>query len=63
VFSAGKSVEGRDLTGIHIWGSGGKGSKKGVVLHGTVRKYMVECNGSVAKGLLCIQTLENGSQQ
>ncbi|KAF2650456.1 hypothetical protein K491DRAFT_608767 [Lophiostoma macrostomum CBS 122681] len=36
IFSAGKSVEGRDLTGIHIWGSGGKGSKKGVVLHGTV---------------------------
>jgi carboxypeptidase A4 len=35
-FSAGKSVEGRDLTGIHIWGSGGKGSKKGVVWHGTV---------------------------
>src|SRR5689334_20619693 len=28
IFSAGKSVEGRDLTGIHIWGSGGKGSQK-----------------------------------
>ncbi|KAF2727343.1 hypothetical protein EJ04DRAFT_139887 [Polyplosphaeria fusca] len=36
IFSAGKSVEGRDLTGIHIWGSGGKGSQKGVVWHGTV---------------------------
>ncbi|KAF1840089.1 uncharacterized protein K460DRAFT_371306 [Cucurbitaria berberidis CBS 394.84] len=36
VFSAGKSVEGRDIKGIHIWGSGGKGSQKGVVWHGTV---------------------------
>ncbi|KAF2124252.1 hypothetical protein P153DRAFT_390803 [Dothidotthia symphoricarpi CBS 119687] len=36
VISAGKSVEGRDIKGIHIWGSGGKGSKKGVVWHGTV---------------------------
>ncbi|KAF1951315.1 hypothetical protein CC80DRAFT_209461 [Byssothecium circinans] len=34
--SAGKSLEGRDITGIHIWGSGGKGSQKGVVWHGTV---------------------------
>ncbi|KAA8624976.1 carboxypeptidase [Pyrenophora tritici-repentis] len=36
VISAGKSVEGRDIKGIHIWGSGGKGSKRGVVWHGTV---------------------------
>lgn len=36
VISAGKSVESRDIKGIHIWGSGGKGSKKGVVWHGTV---------------------------
>ncbi|KAJ4375924.1 hypothetical protein N0V83_001202 [Neocucurbitaria cava] len=36
VISAGKSLEGRDIKGIHIWGSGGKGSKKGVVWHGTV---------------------------
>ncbi|KAF2264223.1 hypothetical protein CC78DRAFT_464034 [Lojkania enalia] len=33
---AGKSLEGRDIAGIHIWGSGGKGSQKGVVWHGTV---------------------------
>ena len=26
----------RALTGIHIWGSGGKGSKPAVVIHGTV---------------------------
>lgn len=36
VFVAGKSLEGRDILGIHIWGSGGKGSQKGVVWHGTV---------------------------
>ncbi|KAF1936293.1 hypothetical protein EJ02DRAFT_414262 [Clathrospora elynae] len=36
VVSAGKSVEGRDIKGIHIYGSGGKGSKRGVVWHGTV---------------------------
>jgi hypothetical protein len=35
-FVAGKSHEGRDIAGIHIWGSGGKGSKPGVVWHGTV---------------------------
>ncbi|KAF2469311.1 uncharacterized protein BDR25DRAFT_263790, partial [Lindgomyces ingoldianus] len=36
IISAGKSLENRDITGIHIWGSGGKGSQKGVVWHGTV---------------------------
>ena len=36
VISAGKSVEGRDIKGIHIWGSGGKGSKPAVVIHGNV---------------------------
>jgi murein tripeptide amidase MpaA len=36
VISAGKSVEGRDIKGIHIWGNGGKGSRSGVVWHGTV---------------------------
>ncbi|KAF4445460.1 carboxypeptidase A4 [Fusarium austroafricanum] len=36
VFTLGNSVQGRALTGIHIWGSGGKGSKPAVVFHGTV---------------------------
>ncbi|KAJ8116376.1 hypothetical protein OPT61_g2182 [Boeremia exigua] len=36
VISAGKSLEGRDIKGIHIWGSGGKGSQKAVVWHSTV---------------------------
>ena len=36
IISAGKSLNGRDITGIHIWGSGGKGSQKAVVWHGTV---------------------------
>ncbi|WYZ46173.1 hypothetical protein EsH8_IX_000398 [Colletotrichum jinshuiense] len=36
IVTAGSSFQGRALTGIHIWGSGGKGSKPAVVLHGTV---------------------------
>ncbi|EFQ31075.1 zinc carboxypeptidase [Colletotrichum graminicola] len=36
IFTAGSSFQGRALTGIHIWGSGGKGSKPAVVLHGTI---------------------------
>ena len=29
-------MQGRTLTGIHIWGSGGKGSKPAILFHGTV---------------------------
>lgn len=36
IITTGRSVQGRTLTGIHIWGSGGKGSKPAVVIHGTV---------------------------
>jgi len=36
IFTAGSSFQGRALTGIHIWGSGGKGSKPAVVIHGTI---------------------------
>lgn len=36
VFTVGTSVQGRALTGIHIWGSGGKGSKSAVIIHGNV---------------------------
>ncbi|KAH7245460.1 hypothetical protein BKA59DRAFT_511414 [Fusarium tricinctum] len=36
LFTLGNSFQGRPLTGIHIWGSGGKGSKPAVVFHGTV---------------------------
>ena len=36
LITTGTSVEGRNLTGIHIWGSGGKGSKPAVLFHGTV---------------------------
>jgi hypothetical protein len=36
IFTLGNSVQGRALTGIHIWGSGGKGSKPAIVFHGTV---------------------------
>ncbi|KAF6804433.1 zinc carboxypeptidase a [Colletotrichum musicola] len=36
IITAGSSFQGRALTGIHIWGSGGKGSKPAVIFHGTV---------------------------
>ena len=36
IVTAGSSFQGRVLTGIHIWGSGGKGSKPAVIFHGTV---------------------------
>jgi murein tripeptide amidase MpaA len=59
VVSAGKSVEGRDIKGIHIWGSGGKGSQKAVVWHGTVharewittmvRIHFLSCNARLTR--------------
>ncbi|KAF4470236.1 carboxypeptidase A4 [Fusarium albosuccineum] len=36
IITAGSSFQGRTLTGIHIWGSGGKGSKPAILFHGTV---------------------------
>jgi len=36
IVTAGTSSGGRAITGIHFWGSGGKGSKPAVVFHGTV---------------------------
>ena len=36
IFSIGNSFQGRSIFGIHLWGSGGKGSKPAVYFHGTV---------------------------
>lgn len=36
VITSGKSHEDRPITGIHIWGSGGKGENPAVVFHGTI---------------------------
>ena len=36
IVTGGTTVQGRPITGIHFWGSGGKGSKPAVVLHGQV---------------------------
>lgn len=36
VITSGTSVEGRTITGIHLWGEGGKGSKPAILFHGTV---------------------------
>ncbi|KAK4099150.1 hypothetical protein N658DRAFT_475858 [Parathielavia hyrcaniae] len=35
-FTIGRSVQGRNIFGIHLWGSSGKGSKPAVYFHGTV---------------------------
>lgn len=34
--TAGTSYQGRSIFGIHLWGSGGKGSKPAIYFHGTV---------------------------
>jgi len=36
VVTSGKSLQGNAITGIHFWGSAGKGKKPAIVLHGTV---------------------------
>ncbi|KAG9247561.1 hypothetical protein BJ878DRAFT_165977 [Calycina marina] len=36
IVTAGSSVGSQAITGIHFWGSGGKGSNPAVVIHGTV---------------------------
>ncbi|KAI1812075.1 hypothetical protein GGS20DRAFT_592041 [Poronia punctata] len=36
LITAGTSFEGRDIQGIHLWGSGGKGSKPAIYYHGNV---------------------------
>ncbi|OLN97556.1 Metallocarboxypeptidase A [Colletotrichum chlorophyti] len=35
IFTAGTSAEGQPLTGIHVWGAAGKGSRPAVIVHGT----------------------------
>lgn len=36
ILEIGASYEGRQITGLHLWGSGGSGSKPAVYIHGTV---------------------------
>ncbi|KAF3019379.1 hypothetical protein G7054_g15030 [Neopestalotiopsis clavispora] len=36
IFTVGKTFEGRSITGIHLWGSGGKSSKPAIYYHATV---------------------------
>lgn len=36
VITSGTSVQGRAITGLHLWGKGGKGSKPAIIFHGTV---------------------------
>lgn len=36
IYESGTSFEGREITGIHLWGSAGKGSNPAINFHGTV---------------------------
>lgn len=36
LFTAGNSVEGRAIRGIHLWGSSGKSKKPAIIWHGNV---------------------------
>lgn len=59
---AGNSDSGRPITGIHIYGSGGKGVKPAVVFHGTVhaREWittMVITNYHLASNFALIEAL------
>ncbi|KAK7940891.1 uncharacterized protein PG986_013278 [Apiospora aurea] len=36
ILEIGASYEGRQITGLHLWGSGGSGSKPAIYIHGTV---------------------------
>lgn len=36
VITAGNSYEGRPITGIHLWGAGGKNANPALVFHGTI---------------------------
>lgn len=43
IFTAGTSVEGRPIQGIHLWGKSGKGKNPAIIWHGTVhaREWIV----------------------
>jgi murein tripeptide amidase MpaA len=47
---SGNSIEGRPITGIHIWGAGGKGTKPAAVFYGTMhsREWITTMVGFVA---------------
>jgi carboxypeptidase A4 len=36
IVTSGQSTQGENITGIHLWGSSGKGNKPAIVIHGTV---------------------------
>lgn len=55
IVTSGSSVGGRVITGIHIWGSGGKGSKPAIVLHGTV--HAREWITGVVCSMMCPSTI------
>ena len=66
IFTLGNSVQGRTLTGIQIWGAGGRGSRPAVIIHGNVhaREWITSmtteyfaCKQSFMYGMHVRQTL------
>lgn len=57
IVQIGNSLQGRPITGIHFYGSGGKGSKPAIVLHGTV--HAREWIGTMVTEYLAYNLLTN----
>lgn len=56
IVTAGASSQGRNITGIHFWGSGGKNSKPAVIMHSTVHarewittmvRFLLKCTKNI----------------
>ena len=58
IVSAGQSFEGRDIKGIHIFGSSGAGHKPAIIWHGTVhaREWIATmvCVSATVSGFDCL---------
>jgi hypothetical protein len=61
IITAGESVQGRTLTGIHIWGSNGKGSRPAILFHGTV--HAREWISTMTTEYIATQLLVNDTAQ
>ncbi|GAW22744.1 hypothetical protein ANO14919_122870 [Xylariales sp. No.14919] len=59
LITAGTSFEGRTIQGIHLWGSGGKGSKPAIYYHGNV--HAREWISSITVEYITYQLINNYS--
>jgi len=54
IIKSGTSVQGRNITGIHFWGSAGKDKKPAIIFHSTVhaREWITTLVRQLYSGLL-----------